>query len=155
MKDGELRMNIARGCIFADHYGHRDTMVEYQDQGDQRFSYSITPFAHFCAADIVREAALVNYEPDVVQETHHAGLLPTACSGISISSPSVQLGALKYAEDGGGIVARFYETNVEAATADISLLGRSFTLSFAPQEIKTVLLPDSGGMREILITELD
>ena len=155
VKDGELRMNIARGCIFADHYGHRDTMVEYQDQGDQRFSYSITPFAHFCAADIVREAALVNYEPDVVQETHHAGLLPTACSGISISSPSVQLGALKYAEDGGGIVARFYETNGEAATADISLLGRSFTLSFAPQEIKTVLLPDSGGMREILITELD
>ncbi len=154
-KGGELRMTVARGCIFADHYGRRDAMVEYQDQGEQRFRYAITPFERFRAGDIVREAALVNCEPDVVPETHHSGPLPTTGRGIGISSPSVLLGALKYAEDGEGIVARFCEIDGERTSAEISLLGRSFTLEFAPQEIKTVLLAENGEVREILITELD
>ncbi len=151
----ELRMNVARGCIFADHYGRRDGLVEYQDQGEQRFRYAITPFERFTAGDIVREAALLNCEPDLVQETHHEGSLSTSGCGVTVSDPAVLLEALKYAEDGDGIVARFYETNGAAATADITLLGRSFTLSLAPQEIKTVRLSKNGVEREILITELD
>ena len=155
VKGGELRMNIARGCCFADHYGVRDGLMEYQDQGEQCFRYAISPFEGFRAGDIVREAALLNQEPDVVQETHHAGRLAPVGSGVCISAENVLLEALKYAEDGSGVVARFYETDGVPVKAEAQLLGRTVVMSFAPQEIKTVLLPaDGGAPREILLTEL-
>ena len=154
VKGGELRMNIARGCIYADHYGVRDDMVEYQDQGEQLFRYAICPYEEISVHEIVKEAALINQPLDVIPETHHKGKLPNCGTGISVSTDNVLLEALKHSENDSGFVARFYETDGITTTAEVTVLGKKTTLTFAPQEIKTVLFADNGDICEILLTEL-
>ena len=161
VKDNDMRMIIARGCFFADHFGQRDDLMEPMDQGDQLFSYVLTP----CGADpsdVVKRAALLNAPPDVLMETHHNGPLEPFSSGISIAGGSVGLSSMKAAENGRGIVLRLYETSGKAAKADVSLLAPavSFSVTLKPQEVKTLYLPlidgkAAGEISEILLTELD
>ena len=43
VKENDLRMTIVRSPIFADHYGERDELCEYMDQGIQEFKYVLVP----------------------------------------------------------------------------------------------------------------
>ena len=60
------------------------------------------------------------------------------------------LSVLKQAEDGNAFVVRAYETTGRPSSArlDLPLFGRAIEASFAPGEIKTFLLPGSGGPAE-------
>jgi hypothetical protein len=60
----------------------------------------------------------------------------------------VLLSVLKLAEDGGDLVVRAYETAgrpVEAATIDLSLLGRRVRTSFGANQIRTFRVPLAHG----------
>ncbi len=150
-----LRMAIARGSIFADHFGERDELVEYMDQGEQKFQYSLLPFtgdpekAH-------RRAALLNTPPELLMETHHEGKLPGRYEGITISQPNVVLAAAKNAHNGRGVILRFVETagRETEATVNAPFLGLRFSLHVRPQEIKTLRVEEGDDTpREVLLTE--
>lgn len=158
-KDGELRMVAARGCAYLDHFGqqYRDEEIEFIDQGEQTFEYTLIPHGE-SRTDVIRTAALLNQPCELYLETHHRGGLDPVYGGMSISVPNVIVEAVKPAENGKGIVIRAYESEGRATEAelDMKFIGRKVTASFKPQEIKTIFFPaDGSDAREILITEQD
>ena len=150
----ELRMTVARGCIYADHYGVRDSLVEYQDQGEQLFRYTLS--ADTNPASTVRRANLLNMAPELLLETHHDGRLEPVYEGAVTEPDNLVISAVKEAEDGNGYILRLYETGGVPASGRVVLpaLGVDALVSLAPQEIKTLrVLPETGDLREVLITE--
>ena len=94
-----------------------------------------------------------------IEETYHVGPLGSEYSAISLGSETIDLGAMKRAENGEGYVLRFAECAGKAQEVEVNfrLANRSMNLSFTPWEIKTVLVPDNANtpMREIPITEIE
>lgn len=151
----ELRMTVARGCIYADHYGVRDDLVEYQDQGEQFFCYTLSPDTN--PASTTRRANLLNMGPELLMETHHEGTLEPVYEGAQTENGNIVISAVKEAEDGNGYILRLYETGGENAHGRVSLpsLGVDAQISLASQEIKTLrVIPETGELTEVLITEL-
>lgn len=142
IKDNDIRMAAARGCGFADHYGVRDNKMEFQDQGEQFFSYVLMPFENGGIADVVKVANLLNQPVLTVRETHHGGELSTSHSAVEISEPNCIVEVVKGEYDGEGTVVRLYETAGISSHVKVSL--RAFKCGFEvdlkPQEIKTVCL---------------
>lgn len=151
----EIRMVLARGAIYADHFGKRDDLVEYQDQGEQYFSYTLVPGAN--TAEVVRRAAVLNMSPDVLLETHHKGRLEPCWEGVALSAENVSLAAAKIAEERDAVILRLVETAGREVHTEIdaAFLGRRLQVHMGPQEIKTLRVhPGSGHVSEVLFTEL-
>ncbi|WP_282942826.1 alpha-mannosidase [Paenibacillus sp. RC67] len=156
VKDNDLRMTLARGAIYADHYGQRDEMCEYMDQGIQEFAYSLVPHqGAWQDAGIVRKAYELSVPLGSVIETYHEGALPQRYEGISITSDQVLVSAFKKAEAADGYILRCYETSGQAASAmiEIPMLGRTWTAAFGKCEIKTFFVP-LDSKQEITETNL-
>ncbi len=155
-KGNDLRMMIARSSIYADHFGERDDLVEYMDQGEQIFHYALAPYRQDDPSPVVRMAAVLNRMPEGLIETHHGGELPPVYAGIKLSADNVLLTAWKAAEDGDGTVIRLVETAGKAAecTVELASYPQPFTVSLRPQQIRTLRLPKDGGKpMDVLLTE--
>lgn len=142
-KDSELRMIVARGTAYADHFGKRDEFMEFQDQGEQEFCYHIMPCSTKRLESVVRAAELLNQPLNLVMETHHNGILPSRYSEVQISTDNVIMETIKAAEYSDGTVIRLYEiagreTNVKI---DIDALNCHFQATLKCQEIKTFYIP--------------
>jgi alpha-mannosidase len=160
LKGNDMRIAIARGCGYADHYGERDAELDYQDQGTQKFTYWIACQDSTDLGEYTRLAQRLHEEPVSIMETYHKGDLPGEMTGIMISKTGVVLTAFKRAERMPGMVARLVETNQRAeqdVTVNLPILGRDFTACFGPLEIKTFFIPDdkAKSVYEIPLTEID
>ncbi len=155
--DNDLRMMIARGCAYLDHYGQRsrDSEMEFLDKGEHEFYYKIVPHNHFKNSDLYKDSEVLNNPLQTHQETHHDGVLPQTYSGICIDKDSVVASIIKAAEDGNGYIIRLIETDGMSTEAKISseALGFEFNIKINPQEIKTVRIDKYGNISECLITE--
>ena len=154
--DNDLRMMIARGCAYLDHYGQhsRDGEMEFLDKGQQEFTYEIVPHTEKINSALFRMSEVLNNPLQTHQETHHDGTLPQSYSAIDVDKENIVVTAIKKAENADGIIMRLVETDGREteATVDFTAMNSRFTLSFAPQEIKTVRIAD-GNVSECLITE--
>lgn len=135
------------------------------DMGMQHFTYVIAPHAGDWRAPVVHQAARAFNQPMRAEfVAAHPGSGRMTMPRISLTSGSVDLGALKRAEDGNGWVVRLVETSGRATTArlrfqhavrasETDLLerptGKSFrsvgtTLSIPMKawEIETLLIPN-------------
>lgn len=158
IKDNEMRMIMARGCAYLDHYGQdfRDGEIDFIDQGEHEFNYALMMHDTCDYTDVVKETELMNMPAHLYMETHHQGDLPAVYGGISVDAENVIVQAIKHSEDKKGIVLRTFETSGKAvkATIDFSLIGRKFTFEWKEHEIKTIYIPlDGSEVREILIIE--
>jgi alpha-mannosidase len=147
--DSDMRMTLARSPIFADHYGERDDLCEFMDQGIQKFAYSLVSHAgSWQKAGIVKKANELNVSTVQIMETYHKGESPREFTGVAISAGNIIATAFKPAEDCSGYVLRCYETDGEAVSAEFSIpvLGRSFRADFGRNEIKTFRIsPDEAS----------
>ncbi len=162
VKENDMRMTVARGAVYADHYGtdYRDDFCEYMDQGVQEFTYALVPHAgNWKDAGIVRKAYELNVGCEQVPETYHKGPMPLSFEGIKISGDSIVATVFKIAEDGKGYVLRCYETSGRPCTAEIEIpmLKRRWTANFGKCEIKTFRIPEGpeGEVRECNLLELE
>ena len=116
----------------------------YLDQGVQTFTYGLYPHdGSWEEADTVRRAKILNEKPVALFETYHKGKLPQKGSFLQVSENNIFVEVVKEAEDGSGdIILRAYEAAGRNTSAECTIpsLGREFTLSFTPFEIKTVRL---------------
>ncbi|MCQ2480016.1 MAG: glycosyl hydrolase-related protein, partial [Clostridia bacterium] len=153
----DLRMTIARSCAFLDHFGqeHRDNEMQFIDKGEQEFNFILVPHTEKINSQLFKAGELLNTPLEVTQETHHDGSLPPVYSAISVDKENVVVTSVKSAEDGNGIVMRIIETNGEKTDCEIDFkaVDKKFSLSFNPQEIKTVRIPTDGNICEVKITE--
>ncbi|ANS76720.1 alpha-mannosidase [Paenibacillus yonginensis] len=136
------------------------------DLGEHDFTYSLLPHeGDWRTSHIVRHAAELNLDMPVLQlEAGKAGSRPSAGSLIAFESTHVVLDTVKAAEDGNGTILRFYESSggreqvsvqgppasgsrkaylsnaLEEQVEELPTEDGKISLSFAPYEIKTVLL---------------
>jgi alpha-mannosidase len=113
-KDNTLRLSLLRAPTNPDPDA---------DQGRQRFAYALYPHAgDWRAAQTVRRGYDFNYPLTATQAAPHPGALPPTASFIAIeNAPSLVLTAAKRAEDGDGLVLRFYESAGQSGTARLRL----------------------------------
>lgn len=149
-EDGEVRLTVLRGAIYNDHFGHRDTMCEYMDQGIHEFNYALYPFQN--AAMSQRRADELNFPLRRVTGTFHKGELPETKSCISVEEPNIIVTAVKQAEDGAGTILRFYEAEGTDTTAHITLFDQNITVEAPHNSLKTV--DDQGKARNAMEWEI-
>lgn len=154
----DLRMMIARGCAYLDHYGQnsRDNEMEFLDKGEHEFSYEILPHSIFINCELYKASEILNNPLQTHQETHHDGSLPQIYGGLEVDKDNIVISAIKSAEDHNGLILRIVETAGISTKALIKFkaVGCDFSLDFNPQEIKTVRITSDGNIKECLITEL-
>jgi alpha-mannosidase len=155
VKGNDIRMAVARGCGYADHFGVRDDLMEFQDQGEQIFSYMLSPHKAGEYADTVCKASLLNSPPELVRETHHGGPLPCKYEGLRISVPNCIVQTVKYAHKSDASVFRLYETagKKTQVSVEIPALGVVIETKLNEQEIKSFIV-ENGKVRETNFLEL-
>ena len=153
----DLRMMIARSCAYLDHFGQhsRDSEMEFLDKGVQEFTYEIVPHTGKINSGLFRMSEVLNNPLQTHQETHHDGNLPQSYSAIDIDKENIIVTAVKQAENGDGIIIRVVETDGKQtdATVDFTAINAKFSMSWKPQEIKTIRITADGKIEECLITE--
>ena len=130
-KGNVLRLSLLRSPEWPDPHA---------DEGHHEFTYALYPHAgNWREAHTVRQGYELNYPLLVIAVANHQGLLPASQSFLSLEGGSVVLTALKKAEDGDDLIARFYEWAGEEA--DVRLLFSSGIESAS----ETNLIEDLGG----------
>ena len=147
-KDGEYQLSLIKSGKHPDPRG---------DEGSHRFTYAILPHAGgFSVETVVRPAYEFNLAPAVIP----AGANVKPFSLVEVDAANVIVEAVKWAEDGDGVVIRLYEAGKTGTHAKLSFgttagrvdevnmleenareLGRgvdSVELYFRPFEIKTI-----------------
>ena len=148
---------IARSCAYLDHFGQhmRDGEMEFLDKGEQVFTYEIVPHIQKVNSELFRASEILNNPLQTHQETHHDGELEQIYSALNIDKENIVVTSIKSAENGNGIIMRIVETNGTAtdATVDFTAINTRFSMSWKPQEIKTVRIMPDGKVTECMITE--
>lgn len=147
-ENGVLSLTIANSSMFADHFGRRDEDGEWLDQGEQAFRYAIVPYTgDWRSAGFSRRAALLNQPLPSVVESYHDGPLPAEHQGLALSGETVELDAVKEAEDGDGYILRLRETTGRPVktSLDVGLTGSREILSLRPFELVTLRLGGQSG----------
>lgn len=156
--DGVTELCILRSPIYAQGadrslWMHDYDTYHYMDIGDQAFSLTLTPHG----------AALAQHELFRLADRHAQGTqyLVGGITGnkgtstipeMSFSCPNVRLGAMKKGEDDDTLILRLHETDGNAASGELRLMGQSFPLSFVPYEIKTLRF-DGATLTEVNMLE--
>ncbi|MBQ8909906.1 MAG: alpha-mannosidase [Oscillospiraceae bacterium] len=134
--DGQMRMTVLRGAIYADHFAQRDEHNVHMEQGIHEFTYSLYP--HHSSSESERKAAQLNFGLRRVLGSFHQGSLPETKSCISCDSENVIISAVKQGEDGEGIVLRLYEIAGRDTAAQITLFDKKISVSVPHNSLKTV-----------------
>lgn len=135
------------------------------DMGTQHFTYAIVPHPGDWRAPLVREAARAFDQPmRAALVPAHAGTGRVTRPAITLTGGTVDLGALKRAEDGNGWILRIVETSGRPTTAQLRFnravtatetdllerptgktfqsAGTTLSIPLTPWEIETVLIPN-------------
>ena len=75
----------------------------------------------------------------------HGGDLSPAASLLGLSSPEMELTALKPAEDGDGFVVRIADRHGRGGAGELRWQGAAFPVSLAPFEVATLRLTQRDG----------
>ena len=134
--EGEVRLTILRGAVYADHYGDRDLYSEYMDQGVHECSYLL--YGYTDAADAEKRAQELNFPLRHVMESFHGGALEEKESCFFCESDHIAVTAVKLSEDGEEAVVRFFETEGRSGKVTMELFGKRIETTAAHNEIKTL-----------------
>ena len=145
MEGNRLCFPVARSAIYAQGNGvnwyNPIEGYEYTDLGKQEFTFLLSPHGKGLSnRDRYRLAQAAGKPLLYTTDCRHAGEKSlTEWSGIQISAPNVELGCIKAAEDGDGLVVRLFETEGKETSGTLKLGGKSCTFKASPYEIVTLL----------------
>lgn len=156
VKDGTIYQTVLRSPIYGDHGGPRTEESEFTSQGRFDFAYTLMP-AGDSWSNVTREGKMLNKPLTNIIETWHGGKLSDApYAGLVIDRTNVMLSALKYSEDGTGLIVRVYETAGEECefTASGDVLPMELKAKITPWSVQTYYLAEgTQEWKEVLITE--
>jgi alpha-mannosidase len=160
--DGALRFSLLRSSVYAGHpirerpVVPQDRFTPRIDQGERlyRFWINAGPVAARRAA-VDREALAHNEAPFALSFFPHGeGVQPKP--GPVVTGDSVQITAVKPAEDGQGTIVRLYEPTGQAqmTTLTVPVLDLSTEVELTSYEVKTLRL-HAGTAAEVDLTEAE
>ncbi len=138
-----IRLTVLRCPPYAYHepphvFGTK-RRYDWTDQGLQEFIVVLRPHVgDWRQADIVRRAREVNLPVMPVTMHCHSGELPPVGSLASLSSPEMELTALKPAEDGDGYVLRVADRHGIGGEGELRWQDQSFPVVLGPFEVLTL-----------------
>jgi alpha-mannosidase len=158
-KGNVLRLSLLRSPEWPD---------PHTDEGQHEFTYSLYPHGGtWREALTVRQGYELNYKLLVAQTQKHQGVLGSEHSFVQLQPNNLILTAMKSAEDGSGLVFRFYEWAGKTDDAKLSLSSEAdsasesnlmekvigplavrngeITVPTKPYEIKTVRVQFASG----------
>ena len=155
---GTLQIIVTRSAFYAHHRPNSPAdpaANPHLDQGWQEARFwlhagpgsPVTVGAHRFAAEGLHPA-----EP--VQDSAHPGKLPRSASLLQVSSPHVQLLAIKLAEDGEGWIVRLQETRGRRTRCTLKsdwgrLAPREWSVMLNAYAISTFRLPRRGRAQAV------
>jgi alpha-mannosidase len=143
------RLTILRCPPYAYHEPHvfgARARYDWVDQGYQEFTVALRPHVgDWRDAGVVPAARLLNVPILPVTMHCHNGDLSPAASLLGLSSPEMELTALKTAEDGDGFVVRVADRHARGGAGELHWHGAAFPLSLAPFEVVTLRLTQRDG----------
>ena len=154
-------MTVVRSPVYAHHEPEqlpREESRHYLDQGEHEFQYILVPYkGSFETSGIIQESEELNAPVKTLVETWHRGRLPVSKSYAEIAAPNVSITAFKKAESGNGFVMRLQELYGRSAMTDLILTEPDITVSltFRPNEVKSIWLYDAGGNEGWKMQETD
>ena len=138
-KDNVLRLTLLRSPVYPDPNA---------DRGHHHFMYALYPHSGtWKSALTVRRGYEYNYKLQAIQVGSHSGDLPLEHSFISVKDTNVVLTAVKKAEDGDGLILRFYEWAGQQGNVQIDVPkgAESATLTNLMERPEGSPLPVTGG----------
>ena len=124
IRDGDVYLTLLRSVLMLSSDGRTGPAIPVLDAQELRryeFRYSIYPHkGDWREASSYKHAFEFNCNLDAVQ-LREGEKLPLKRSFLKIEPENVVLSALKRAEDGEGVILRFYETKGEETDAEITL----------------------------------
>ncbi len=150
--DGLFRTVLIRSAPFARHNPNqvpRDDDYAWQDQGRQERTFWLLggkgPYTHFA---LDRRADEMQTAAQHVMDSAHAGRLPWEHSFLEVGPDTVQVVAIKRAENSAdGTVIRLQERSGTATTASVRspVMGLDQKVPLRPWELKTLLATAQPG----------
>ena len=152
---GLLRTILVRSAPFARHDPHRvphNDNNAWQDQGRQeRRFWLVRSKGPFTALELDRLAAEMQTPAEYVMDSAHEGTEAWERSFFRVLPGTVEVTALKRAEQGDGIIIRMQERAGKAteASVEIPTLGVNYKAQIKPWEIKTLIVGAKGQRPEV------
>lgn len=110
-----LRLTLLRSPVYPDPTA---------DRGDQQFEYALYPHAGtWQSSQVMQRGYEFNYRLRAMQVADHEGTLPASHSFAGVAETHVVLTALKKAEDGHALIARFYEWSGQGGDVTLTVPG--------------------------------
>ncbi len=142
-KDGNLRITALRSPVFADHFGKRDDLCEFSEQGEQKFKIAIKSIGDD-VSELYKLSDIMLTPLTSILGTYHKGNLAASGSVADITPGNVVMTAFKAAEDGRGYIIHCHEISGKPADAEINInvLNVKINTHFNSQEIKVFRIYD-------------
>jgi alpha-mannosidase len=157
----EIRITLLRSPPYSYHLPYPirfDGDNRITDRGPQQFRLLLIPHdGDWRGADVIGKARQLNFPPNVLFETYHAGKLPAELGGITCDAPGIEVSVVKEAEDGKAMIVRACEWFGRQTDArfELPLIERQWQARFAPGQVKTFVVPDQADqpIREVNMLE--
>ena len=144
-----MRLTVLRCPPYAYHEPHHlgaKQGYDWVDQGYQEFTLVLRPHVgDWREAQVVESARSLNFPIVPITMHAHPGTLPGRASLLSLSSPDMELTALKAAEDGNGNIVRIADRHGRGAEGILRWIGQEFAVALAPFEVATFRLTQAAG----------
>lgn len=135
--DGFVRITALRSPVYADHFGKRDELCEYTEQGKTEFSYVL--FAYEGKADAQRRCDSLVRPLRTVNTSFHGGRLPESYSAFESDTESaVIVSAIKRSRDGEATIIRFSDYEGRAGAFKAKFFGKELATSYDAYALVTL-----------------
>lgn len=144
-----MRLTILRTPPYAYHDPHvfgSKRRYDWVDQGYQEFSLVLLPhLGDWRETDVITRARALNLPPVCITSHAHPGRRPPSDTLARLTTPELELTALKPAEDGLGFVVRMADKHGRGGSGQFIWLGQPFEVALSPFEVATWRLFEENG----------
>ncbi len=142
------RLTVLRCPPYAYHLPHEPgtrPRYDWLDQGEHAFDVLLRPHVGgWSAAGIVQRARELNMPPLAITAHAHAGRLPARQSLAALTTPELELTALKPADDGQGYIVRLADRHGRGGAGELVWQGQRLPVACAPHAVCTLRLERSA-----------
>jgi len=148
-----MRLTILRCPPYGYHMPHEPGSkhrYDWIDQGMQEFTVVLAPHTgDWRDTGVVQRAREVNFPPVMVTMHCHPGERARLDSLACLTSPEMELTALKPAEDNDGYIVRIADRHGRGGSGELEWMGQRFPVSVAPFEVITLRLSPKGSTWQV------
>ena len=144
-----MRLTILRSPPYAYHRPHASGSkhrYDWIDQGYHEFTVALQPhIGGWQDNDVVQRARELNMPLPLITTHAHSGDRPRVDSLLHLTSPEMEITALKSAEDGDGYIVRVADRHGRGWQGHLHWQDQSFSLEVEPFQVITLRLSQRDG----------